>query len=78
MSQLFSRRASNGGLKKSPESEEPIVRVPLHDTCQSTFSCRVTLEKKVNLGPGQGMQIGVAVQDPRIEPGGHYALDVAP
>ncbi len=36
----------------------------------------MTLEKKLNLGPGQGMQIGVAVQYPRIEPGGLFALDV--
>ncbi len=34
------------------------------------------LEKKVNLPVGRGVQVGVEIQDPQIEPGGLYALDL--
>ncbi len=54
------------------------MQVPLHETCTSTFSCRVQLDKKVTLPAGKGVQVGVEIQDPRIEPGGLYALELDP
>ncbi len=76
LGQLFGWKASGArGAKSSLDPGDSVVPPP---ETPSTFSCRVMLEKKVNLPPSQGRQVGVEIQDLRIEPGGIYALDVEP
>ncbi len=85
MGHMFGRHATNGAQGDSSSGgEAPIVQVPLHKTLHEhenskcTFSCWVQLDKKVILPAGKGMQVGVEIQDPRIEPDGLYTLELDP